>query len=258
MFLYLLAGFIVGSAIGSFLNVVIDRSIRRENILAINRSYCDHCKATLRTFDLIPILSFILLSARCRYCKKPLSWQYPIVELSTGLLFSLTLWILISSATFSLGLVLYYLFLVSAMIVVFVIDLKFSLIPTTLVFACSFVSLFYNYFSLPSNLFVEHVFAGFFASLFFLMIVLVTFGRGMGQGDISLAFLIGITLGIKATILAVFLAFLGGALISVLLIALGRKRFGQTVPFAPFLVFGFLISLFWATPIINWYLLMLY
>ena len=154
MFLYLLAGFIVGSAIGSFLNVVIDRSIRRENILAINRSYCDHCKATLRTFDLIPIMSFILLSARCRYCKKPLSWQYPIVELSTGLLFSLTLWILISSATFSLGLVLYYLFLVSAMIVVFVIDLKFSLIPTTLVFAASLVSLFYNYFSLPSDLFV--------------------------------------------------------------------------------------------------------
>lgn len=251
-----MASFIAGSAIGSFLNVVIDRSIRRETILGW--SYCDHCRATLKTLDLIPIFSFILLSARCRYCKKPLSWQYPAVELSTALLFSLTFWILAASSGFSFGMLLYYFFLISTLVVVFAIDLKFSLIPTTLVFAASLVSLFYNYFSLPSDLFVQHVFAAFFASLFFLAIVLVTFGRGMGQGDISLAFLMGIVLGIKAAALAIFLSFLTGAIVSLLLIMLGRKRFGQTVPFAPFLVFGFLVSLFWGPALINWYLLMLY
>lgn len=258
MILYLIAAFIVGSAIGSFLNVVIDRSVKRENILAINRSYCDHCRVTLKSLDLVPILSFLFLGAKCRYCRRPISWQYPIVELACGALFALTFWVLVSSGAFSFGLLAYYFFLIAIMIVVSVIDFKFSLIPTTLVFIGCLVSLFFNYFFLPSNLFVEHVLGAFAASVFFLVIVLATFGKGMGQGDISLAFLIGMALDLKATILAIFLAFLTGGLVSLLLIVLGRKRFGQTVPFAPFLVLGFLVSLFWAAPIINWYLLMLY
>lgn len=258
MAFYLITVFILGSAVGSFLNVVIDRTIKKEQILALNRSYCDHCRATLKTLDLVPILSFLFLGARCRYCRRPISWQYPIIELVTAILFSVTFWILVSAGTFSFTTAGYYFFLIAIMIVVAAIDFKFSLIPTTLVFAACLLALFYSYFLLSSNLFVEHVFAAFAAGLFFLVIVLATFGRGMGQGDISLAFLIGLVLGVKPTMLAIFLAFLTGGLISVLLIALGRKRFGQTVPFAPFLIFGFFVSLFWGSWLINWYLLMLY
>jgi len=89
MIFLIFASFLFGSAVGSFLNVVIDRTTRRESILG--RSYCDHCKVTLSTVDLIPIISFVAQGAKCRYCSKPLSYQYPIVEGITALLFALTL-----------------------------------------------------------------------------------------------------------------------------------------------------------------------
>ena len=254
MVLFLILFFILGTAVGSFLNVVIDRTTRGETILG--RSYCDYCKATLRTFDLVPILSFITLGARCRYCKKSLSWQYPLVETIIALLFVSSFLVLVQSGQLSVAALLYYFFLVSTFLVVAVVDQKFSLIPTTLVFAASLISLFYNYFYLSSGLFFEHVLAAFAASLFFLIIVLATRGRGMGEGDIVLGFLIGMVLGVKGAILAIFLAFLIGAVASLLLIICGKKSFGQTIPFAPFLALGFLTALFWAKPIIEWYLML--
>src|SRR3989344_8157640 len=254
MILWILLFFILGSAVGSFLNVVIDRTTRGEAIFG--RSYCDHCKATLAAVDLVPIVSFIALGTKCRYCKKPLSWQYPIVEGLTGLLFVLAFWMLSFSGQLSAITLLYYFFLISILIVVAVVDFKYSLVPTTLVFAASLVSLFYNYFFLTSGQFVQSVAAAFGAAIFFFVIVLLTRGRGMGEGDVVLGFLIGMVLGLKESVLAIFLAFLIGAIISVFLITLGKKHFGQTIPFAPFLTLGFLISLFWAEPIINWYLML--
>ena len=249
----LLLFFIIGCAVGSFLNVVIDRSVRRESLLG--RSYCDHCKASLGTIDLMPILSFAVLGARCRYCHKPISWQYPIVEFTSGFLFALAFLVLsIRGEQGVIGL-LYYFLLISTIIIVSTIDLKFSLIPTSLFFFASLVSLFYNYFFLSSALFVDHVLMAFILALMFLIIVLVTRGRGMGEGDIVMAFFVGMVLGIGAGIVAIFLSFLLGALASIFLIVAGKKKFGQTVPFGPFLASGFLISFFWAREIINWYLM---
>ncbi|MBI2012764.1 prepilin peptidase [Candidatus Curtissbacteria bacterium] len=253
MILFLITSFILGSAVGSFLNVVIDRTTRRESILG--RSYCNHCRATLATVDLIPIVSFVALGASCRYCRKPLSWQYPAVEATTALLFALSIWMLSLQGQLGVFSLLYYFFLISILIIVAIVDLKFSLIPTTFILAASLVSLFYNYFTLPSPAFVDHVFAAFLLAIFFGAIVLATRGRGMGEGDVFLAFLIGMVLGIGDSAVAVFLGFLIGAVVSVFLIILGKKRFGQTVPFAPFLVLGFLISLFWAQEILAWYLM---
>ncbi len=243
---------ILGSAIGSFLNMVIDRTTRTKTIV-FSRSYCDWCHRELAGWDLMPILSFIALSGRCRYCHRKLSWQYPVIEGLTGLLFALCYFIL-ASGSFDFSTLVYWLFLVSVLVVVAVVDFKFSLIPTTFIFAASLVSLFFNYFVLNSNLFVDHVFAAFLASLFFASIVILTRGRGMGSGDIFLGFLIGMVLGTRATVLAIFLAFLLGAFMAIILIIFGRKKFGQTIPFGPFLVIGFLTSLFWANELIGWYL----
>ncbi len=254
MVFYLLASFLVGSAVGSFLNVVIDRTVRGQSILG--RSYCDYCKATLKTLDLVPIVSFIALWGRCRYCRRKISWQYPLVEFLTALLFALAFWVLASSTVLTFWLLSYYFFLIAILIVVSAVDWKYSLIPTSLVFAGSLVALFFNFFTLNSADFVVSVVAAFASALFFLLIVAVTRGRGMGEGDIILAFLIGMVLGPKGATLAVFLAFLLGAVFSLVLIALGRKKFGQTVPFGPFLALGLLISLFWSSEIINWYLML--
>src|SRR4030042_3352326 len=119
MFIWFLTVFILGLAIGSFLNVIIDRSTREESILG--RSYCDHCRAQLGVLDLVPILSFIILGTRCRYCKKPISWQYPIIEILTGILFTMAFLVLALSAYLSFLTVLYYFFLISILIVVAVV-----------------------------------------------------------------------------------------------------------------------------------------
>lgn len=251
---YLVLSFIFGSAIGSFLNVVIDRTTRRESVNG--RSYCDHCKATLKTLDLVPIISFVGLSGKCRYCKKPISFQYPIVEGLTGALFVLTFLVLSANGQLNLVLLLYFFFIISIAVVVAVVDFKFSLIPTSLVFLASLVALFYNYFALPTPLFIDRIFAAFGVAFFFWLIVFITRKRGMGEGDIALGFMMGMVLGLKEGTLAVFLAFMAGAIVSLTLIGIGRKHFGQTVPFAPFLIFGLLVSLFWGEQIVNAYLML--
>lgn len=256
MILYLILVFLVGSAVGSFLNVVIDRVVRGESILG--RSYCDHCKSPLSPFDLVPIVSFIGLGARCRYCKKRISWQYPIVEASCAVLFTLAVYMLTLNGLLSFGYLIFWFFLIAILVIVAVIDFRFSLIPTTFVFFASLVSLFFSYFFNSSQVFVENVLAAFSAAMFFLLIVVLTRGRGMGEGDIVLGFLMGMVLGFAGTIVALFLAFMSGAMVAILLLAIGRKKLGQTVPFAPFLVLGFLTSLFWGGQLVDLYFGMLY
>jgi len=251
--LFLIFFFILGSAIGSFLNVVIDRTIRRETLLG--RSYCDNCHATLKTVDLVPIFSFVGLGGRCRVCKKPVSWQYPIVEAIAGILFVLSFLTMSASGNLTIASLLFYFFLVSILVIVATVDLKFSLIPTSFVYLASLVALVYNFIFLTQDAFIHNVGAAFLAAVVFGLIVFVTRGKGMGSGDITLAFLMGLVLGFSQMVLAVFLAFFFGALVSVFLIILGKKHFGQTIPFAPFLVLGFLIGLFWGRQLVEWYLM---
>lgn len=244
--------FVLGSAIGSFLNVVIDRLIVGQSILG--RSYCDHCRKVLSPLDLVPILSFLLLGGRCRYCRRKLSWQYPVVETLTGFLFAVTFYLQVVGENIGLVTLGFLLAVTCVMVVTAVVDFKYSLIPTTFAFAASLLALFYNFFLLPSGVFVDHVVAAFAAALFFGSIVVLTRGRGMGSGDIVLAFLIGMVLGFSKMVLAVFVAFVSGSVIAILLLLFGWRKFKQTIPFGPFLVFGFYIALYWYKGLIAWYL----
>lgn len=240
----------MGSAFGSFLNVVVDRMMKGAKITG--RSYCDHCRKVLSPYDLVPVLSFLYLGGRCRYCGRKLSWQYPAVELLCGGLFTLSFWYLAAADKLFVALPFYFL-LVFVMVAVSVVDIKYSLIPTTFIYFTSLVALIYQYFMLDSQQFVNYVIAAFAASLFFMIIVVLTRGRGMGIGDAVLAFLMGLVLGPGNVVLAIFLAFFLGASVATVLLSVGRKRFGQTIPFGPFLVLGFFISLFWGQLILSWY-----
>ncbi|MBI2327743.1 prepilin peptidase [Candidatus Curtissbacteria bacterium] len=255
MFFGILSFFILGAAVGSFLNVVIDRTTRGVPIAGKSywRSYCDYCRATLGILDLIPIFSFAVLWGRCRYCGRAISWQYPLVEGLTGFLFALSFYKYFDEGNLGIFGLVYILFVLSILVIVSVVDIKFSLIPTTFVYLVCLLSLFYNYFWLDSATFVTNVIWAFvFASAFFL-IVAVTRGRGMGSGDIPLVFLMGLFLGWPRVFLAIFLAFIVGGLISVLLLLLRKKRFGQAIPFGPFLVLGTVIALFYGQEITKWY-----
>jgi prepilin signal peptidase PulO-like enzyme (type II secretory pathway) len=273
--LTLLIIFIFGLCVGSFLNVIAYRSVKGGSVF-YGRSECPHCKHILSTVDLVPLLSFIFLRGRCRYCQKRISWQYPIVELSVGLLFVLASFFVFykgQDSSFSLlafFILAYVLFVISILIIVFVTDLKSGLIPDkvilpsigivlilklVLVFLVSRETLILP--SMVGYTFSQIVYdaaAGIVAGAFFFFIVLFSKGKGMGGGDIKYALFLGFALGFANVAVALFIAFLTGAAFSLILILRGKKRFGQTVAFGPFLSVGAVIALLWGQQILDWYL----
>lgn len=228
---------ILGLSVGSFLNVVINRIPRGESIRG--RSFCDTCRTTLAWYDLIPLVSFILLKGHCRYCGSLIPLHYPLVELLTAILF-VTVYLRISFAGVALP---YYLFMMAVFVVVFFSDLIYGIIPDTIVFPAILASLLFVFTLQPSS-FTFHVLSALGASTFFAVLIFVTKGRGMGWGDVKLSALMGLMLGFPGIIVSLYLAFVMGAVISVLLIAAGRKTMKDVVPFGPFLVTSTLFTFF--------------
>jgi len=257
--------FIFGLVIGSFLNAVIYRLWEKKSFLK-GRSFCPHCKHTLSWKDLIPLLSFLFLRGKCRYCGKKISLQYPLVEILTGILFVLIFWAWDLGFDWSLVIgiwdffTLFYLLIIGCfLIIIFVYDLKHFIIPDKIIFPAIFIVLGFRIWDLIGHWSLgfedlKPFFAAFGASLFFLAIVLISQGKGMGLGDVKLAFFMGLFLGFPKVLVALFLAFLIGAIIGVGLILAKRKTMKSEVPFGPFLVIGTFIALFWAENLINWYL----
>lgn len=243
MLIPLLLIFILGLFIGSFLNVLIDRLPKNEGVVR-GRSYCDHCKKKLGFFDLIPLLSLLLLRGKCRYCSKKISLYYPLIELLTGILFVAAFYFL-PSTPYPLLSIPYYLFIVSALVVVFFIDLKHGIISDKVVYPAIAVSVLYL-FAVHNSLFLNHLLSALGAFLFFLILLLITRGKGMGWGDVKFAFLVGLILGFPGIIVGLYLAFLTGAVAGVILILWRKKKLrGTTIPFGPFLVAGTFLSLFY-------------
>lgn len=236
--------FILGLSVGSFLNVLIDRLPQNESILG--RSRCDHCKHQLSWYDLIPLLSFFLIQRRCRYCKYKLFWQYPIVELITGFLFvyTFTTMMYIIEANRFYFVVVYTLILISGLITIFVTDLKYRIIPDQVLGFLLLSSFIFILFSQTVD-FSSHLVSAIGAFILFLSLTIFTRGKGMGLGDVKFAFVIGMILGIPLIIVALYLSFLTGAVISLILVIRGKKTMKSTIPFGPFLVFGAFAALFY-------------
>ena len=257
---YVLCG-MFGLCIGSFLNVLIDRLPRGESIFG--RSYCPYCKKKLQWRELVPLFSFILLGRKCSACRKKISWQYPIVEIATGILFLFTTYNL-QLATYNLKSLLLLgclLFIVSSLIIIFVTDLKYMIIPNEIIYPAIVVAFLYQFLQLTThNLQLSDfkplavvLLSGILASAFFLFFVLISGGKGMGIGDVKLGFLMGLFLGWSNIFAALFFAFLIGAIIGIGLILAQKKTLKSEIPFGPFLVIGTFIALFWGKELINWY-----
>lgn len=243
--------FFLGTSVGSFLNVLIDRLPRGEQVFS-GRSYCESCGKKLAWCDLIPVFSWVFLRGRCRFCHSPIPVQYPLVELATGVLTVFLIFHLrgVPQAQPHLGGVLtltYYLIIISALIVIFFTDLKYQIIPDKIIYSAIILTSVFqiiNYKSAIINI-TNPLFSSFGAGLFFLSLVTLTRGRGMGLGDVKLVALMGLILGFPKIVVALYLAFLTGALVGVILVIIGKKRFGQHLPFGPFLAGATMISLFW-------------
>lgn len=236
--------FLLGICVGSFLNVVIDRLPRNEDIFR-GRSYCETCKKPLLWFNLIPLVSYVILRGRCRFCAASISIRNPAVELITGVLFVLT-FLVISPQQFSQVLnLVFYLFVESILVAIFFIDLSKGIIPDKLIlplYIISFLYLFLNLF-LNNQIFTNHLLSGLGAFTFFFLLSQVT--SGMGFGDVKLAGALGLILGFPNVILGIYLAFLTGAVASIILILWRKKILKDTIPFGPFLTAGAILSLLW-------------
>lgn len=257
MLLELLFVFCIGTFIGSFLNVVVDRLPRNQSIVK-GRSHCDFCKKTLAWYDLIPVISYVMLSGKCRYCHIKLSAYYSIFEITTGLLFAITYWLFINGNRSLWNIQMetylwffYYYLLVSCFIVIVFIDIKFGIIPDRIVFSLIGLSIVFLLLLSPTVL-VPALITGIGSFLFFLLIFLITKGRGMGFGDVKFAFVMGLILGYPNIIVAFYIAFLTGAFVSLILIVSKKKKLkGGSIPFGPFLVLGTYCALFLGESIRN-------
>jgi leader peptidase (prepilin peptidase) / N-methyltransferase len=246
---YLIAG-TCGALIGSFLNVCIYRLPRGESIVWPG-SHCPSCTKAIEYYDNIPLLSYLWLGGRCRACRASISMRYPIVEAANAAGYLAILWAFGPSLTTVL-----YALLFSALLVVTGTDLTHKIIPNVVTLPGIVLGLLGAATVLPvgiiNALLGVAVGGGILWALAWASPYL--FGReGMGGGDIKLLAMIGAFLGWKPALLTIMIGSLAGSLIGVSLIALRFMKRDEYIPFGPFLVFGALLSMFFAEPLVEWY-----
>ncbi len=241
-----------GLALGSFLNVCIYRIPLKKSIVS-PPSACPNCGQRIRFYDNIPLISFIFLLGRCRYCKSRLSWQYPMVEALTG--FLSTVLFIRYGLTFQYFV---YLLFSAVLIVISVIDLHHKIIPDILSlpgivlgWAAAFVP--------GSGVSWSDSLIGIIAgggSLYLVAIIYerITGREGMGGGDIKLLAMIGAWMGWRQLHVIVFLASLTGAIVGISFLLIARKGFRFRIPFGPFLSLGAMLTFFFGPQLVQWYL----
>ncbi|MCL6613019.1 MAG: prepilin peptidase [Firmicutes bacterium] len=232
--------FLFGAILGSFLNVLIHRLPRGESIVHPGSS-CPACGHRLGFFDLIPILSFLFLRARCRYCRAPISWRYPLVEAATGAAFALLFW----KYGFSLSFLAFALYAALA-IAIAGIDLGWMIVPDVLSLPGLGVGLVFGLLrgSFPEALIGALAGGGFMLIVYFAVLFLLK-KEGLGLGDAKLLAMVGAFLGWQGALFAIFLASLLGSVVGLGLMALRRLRPGQPMPFGPYIALAGFILMVW-------------
>ena len=264
-----------GAVVGSFLNVVIHRLPAGESIV-FPGSRCPRCGAAIRPWDNVPVLGWLALRGRCRDCRGPISPRYPLVELANALLWAaLALRLgpslhLLAAAAFC-----------SALLAITMIDLDHWIIPDVITLPGILVGLAASFVAPPRESLLAdalyHAFGlgrlpgaiaspGFWDSLiasltgfaFFWLVAeigdRVSRQESMGGGDLKLTAMMGAFLGLRELGVAVFIALLSGSAVGLALMAAGRKSRKDLIPFGPFLALGGVTAVFWARPLVDWYL----
>lgn len=239
---------IFGLVIGSFLNVCICR-IANEESIAFPPSHCTNCGYELKAKDLIPVLSYIFLGGKCRSCKEKISIQYPIVEILNAILY-IAIYLKFG---FTLNLFKFCLF-ASLLIVIGFIDFKTKYVyNSTVVFGVVSGILFevlewMETKSIPWN-YIAGAFIGF--GIIYLIVILT---RGMGEGDIDIALICGLFLGIKGILVTLFLAIILGGIVATIILIFKLKERKAEIAFGPYLAIGGIIACLYGSRLIDIYL----
>jgi leader peptidase (prepilin peptidase) / N-methyltransferase len=249
--------FFIGSVIGSFLNVCIYR-IPRDKSIVHPPSFCPNCEKPIKFYDNIPIVSYILLGSKCRYCASKISIRYPLIELLTALLFLILYIKLGFTFEFFVNMVF-----ISLLIVISFIDLDFKIIPDILSigglilgFLLSFVRPLFRYMD-PKFGFLNALYGVLVGGgiLFIIAVVYKFFAKreGMGGGDIKLLAMIGSFCGIKGVVFSLMSGSLLGTLIGIPLMLIKGEGTKYAIPFGPFLSLGALIYIYGGDILIRFF-----
>lgn len=253
--------FVLGLCLGSFVNMLIYRVAINYKLESIkfkvknkNRSHCDYCGKQLHWYENIPVFSWLFLRGKTKCCHKKLSSLYPMVELITGILmvFIFNKFNLLSGR-FSLPIEISQLFwlatVITLLVFLTVFDFKYMILPDFAVMILIIISFLGVVFDEPNI--IPYLISAIVASGFLYFLYLITKKRGLGFGDVKLAIFMGLFLGWPKIIIAMYIAFISGAVIAVIGIGLKKVTKKSKIPFGPFLIFGTIIAWIWGDQIIN-------
>jgi prepilin signal peptidase PulO-like enzyme (type II secretory pathway) len=249
-----------GLLMGSFIDCLAWRLHKGETMM--NRSYCPHCKQIIAWYDNLPVLSWLLLKARCRHCKHQISWQYPLFELVVGLLFFFVFYY--RTGYFGIFSEYYQLFdwrllltivrdwiLIGGLILIFIMDMRWYVIVDKVSLSLAAVILILNLIlGMP---WLGLTISAIIGAGFFLLQFVVSGGKWIGGGDIRLGLLMGLALGWPHILVALFAAYLLGAVFGLGLMAAGKKQFGSKLPCGTFLSVATIITMFYGNELLQWY-----
>jgi len=278
MFILLLVIFtLFGTALGSFLNVCIDRLPLRKS-LVYPPSHCDACQRPLSPLDLIPILSYLWLRGRCRYCRAKIPRRVPLVESLTGIVFFLSFWRFVYSPVSNDLDPNYAVFILTAFwsclfLVIIFVDWEHQLILNKVTYPAAIIAIIILAIDMiipdlgiaanltsswPESGFlslsiVNGLVAGAIGSFFFLVVFLIN-PRGMGMGDIKLAGLIGLVAGFPLFFVALLIGILLGGAVAIVILLMKLKGRKDVIPYGTFLAVGPIVTLLWGNDIFNWYM----
>ncbi|MEX0934199.1 MAG: prepilin peptidase [Candidatus Saccharimonadales bacterium] len=265
-------------ALGSFINAWVwrqkqqdillesedlnNKDIIQENHSVIHgRSICTSCHHKLSAKDLVPIISWIILKGRCRYCHNRISWQYPVVEITVMLLgiISFLLWPWELNNLVGYLQVFIWVNIVGVFVALSVYDFKWYLLPNKMMTSLLVLVVIYQGLRAVEGVSINEwlispLIGGVGAFVFFYILYLIGRGKWMGGGDVKLALVLGLMLGGISILVGLFLAFNIAAIASLIMIATGARSRKDVIPFGPFLMIGAWLALHFSNDLINWYL----
>jgi prepilin signal peptidase PulO-like enzyme (type II secretory pathway) len=255
---------ILGASLGSFLSVVIYRLKHNIKGTLVGRSRCPNCKKNLKSYDLIPVLNYIILGGRCRYCKKPISLYYFFLEITTGLVFLLMYLrfpfvadgAILGLYTIDPMTALQYVFATingTLLIGIFFFDLQYMEVPDMLIYPLIVIATIGTLIT-GSVSFPDLLIAIAAALVFFGGQRLVSKGKWLGEGDVYVALAMAVMFGWKLFIVAVSFSYVIGAALCLFLLAIKSLKAKSKIPFAPFLVFGTFVTILYGNEILAWYM----
>lgn len=252
---------VLGLCLGSFANAAVWR-LKEHRDIVHERSECVHCHHTLAWYDLIPVLSWLQLRGMCRYCRKPISWQYPAVEISVALLFVLSFifWPYAIDSAPQVALFVLWLAFGLGLAILFVYDLRWFLLPDRVVFPL--IGLALGAFVVrealiepfqPLDFVVQIILSLVPVAGFYYVLHIISKGEWVGFGDVKLGIFIGLALGWELALLTLIIANVLGCLVTIPGLLSGKLKRTSKIPFGPFLILAFVIAGLSGEAIIAWY-----